>query len=139
MIHFNRIDVYGAQLVFNNVFIILIFSDLKLVGIKFLFALQIEVQLELSQQEKQTWEETKMYKWQDFQDFSLRRMFKKYILLGVAALPKDKFKQLMLSISGMESNYATAKICAYKNATKCDLSLEPGKNLCDYLIIIINN
>ncbi|XP_061377584.1 angiotensin-converting enzyme-like isoform X1 [Danaus plexippus] len=88
-------------------------------------AKRIQVQLELSKQEKQAWEETKMYRWQDFQDFSLRRMFKKYSQLGVSALPDDKYKLLMQSVSDMESNYATAKICSFKNETKCDLALEP--------------
>lgn len=69
-----------------------------------------------------------MYRWQDFQDVTLRRMFKKYSQLGVAALPDDKYKLLMKSVSGMESNYATSKICSYKNPTKCDLALEPGKS-----------
>lgn len=54
-------------------------------------------------------------------------MFKKYSELGIAALPEDKYKTMMRAVSGMESNYATAKICSYKNASKCDLSLEPGK------------
>ncbi|NP_001036859.1 ecdysteroid-inducible angiotensin-converting enzyme-related gene product precursor [Bombyx mori] len=85
----------------------------------------IQTHLELSRQEKAAWEETKMYGWQDFQDFTLRRMFKKYSQLGVAALPDDKFQALMRTVSGMESNYATAKICSYKNESKCDLSLEP--------------
>lgn len=89
--------------------------------------MQIQIRLELSKQEKQAWEETKMYRWQDYQDFSLRRMFKKYSQLGISALPDDQYKILMRSVSGMESNYATAKICAYKNETKCDLALEPGK------------
>ncbi|XP_052750787.1 angiotensin-converting enzyme-like [Galleria mellonella] len=85
----------------------------------------IQLRLELSKLEKQAWEETKMYKWQIFQDNQLKRMFKKYCELGVAALPDDKYKQLMKSVSGMESNYATSKICSYKDNTKCDLSLEP--------------
>lgn len=54
-------------------------------------------------------------------------MFKKYTQLGVSALPDDKYKQLIMTISDMESNYATSKICSYKNASKCDLALEPGK------------
>lgn len=53
-------------------------------------------------------------------------MFKKYSQLGVSALPDNKYKLLMQCVSGMESNYATSKICDYKNATKCDLALEPG-------------
>lgn len=67
-----------------------------------------------------------MYRWQDFQDFTLRRMFKKYSQLGVSALPDEKYKQLMQLVAGMESNYATAKICDYKDRSKCNLSLEPG-------------
>ncbi|CAH0702704.1 unnamed protein product [Spodoptera exigua] len=85
----------------------------------------IQVRLEQSQQEKRAWEETKMYRWQDFQDFTLRRMFKKYSQLGVSALPDEKYKQLMKVVAGMESNYATAKICQYKDPSKCNLSLEP--------------
>ncbi|KAM3961010.1 angiotensin-converting enzyme [Aphomia sociella] len=85
----------------------------------------IHLRLELSKLEKQAWEETKMYKWQSWQDNTLKRMFKKYSELGVAALPDDKYKQLMKSVSGMESNYATSKICSYKDNTKCELALEP--------------
>lgn len=85
----------------------------------------ISTRLELSKQEKQAWEETKMYKWQEFQDFTLRRMFKKYSQLGVSALSDDKYSKLMRSVSGMESNYATAKVCSFKDPKKCDLELEP--------------
>lgn len=89
--------------------------------------LQLQTHLEISKLEKQAWEETKMYRWQDFQDKTLRRMFKKYTVLGASILPDDKYKLLMKSVSDMEANYATAKVCSYTNASKCDLSLEPGK------------
>lgn len=69
-----------------------------------------------------------MYKWQDFQDFTLRRMFKKYSQLGVSALDNDKYSKLMRLVTGMESNYATAKVCSYKDSKKCNLALEPGKD-----------
>ncbi|KAL0832500.1 hypothetical protein ABMA28_000718 [Loxostege sticticalis] len=85
----------------------------------------IQIRLDISKQDKVAWEETKMYKWQGFQDNTLKRMFKKYSELGVAALPDDKYQQLMRSVSGMEANYATSKICSYKDNTKCDLALEP--------------
>ncbi|XP_028177847.1 angiotensin-converting enzyme-like isoform X1 [Ostrinia furnacalis] len=85
----------------------------------------IQIRLDISKQDKLAWEETKMYKWQGFQDNTLKRMFKKYSELGVAALPDDKYQQLMRSVSGMEANYATSKICSFKNSTKCDLALEP--------------
>lgn len=91
------------------------------------FQFQIQIRLDISKQDKVAWEETKMYKWQGFQDNTLKRMFKKYSELGVAALPDDKYQQLMRSVSGMEANYATSKICSYKDNTKCDLALEPGK------------
>jgi peptidyl-dipeptidase A len=93
----------------------------------YIIKLQIQIRLELSKQEKAAWEETKMYKWLGFQDNSLKRMFKKYSELGVAALPDEKYKQLMRSVSGMEANYATSKICSYRDNTKCDLALEPGE------------
>ncbi|GBP18262.1 Angiotensin-converting enzyme [Eumeta japonica] len=86
---------------------------------------KIQIQLEISKQEKAAWGETKMFQWQDYQDYTLRRMFKKYSQLGVAALPDDKYEQLIKTISDMESNYATSKICAYGNPDKCDLELEP--------------
>lgn len=89
--------------------------------------LQLQIQFEVSKEEKKAWEETKMYHWQDFQDYTLRRMFKKYTMLGVSILPDDKYKSLMKSVSDMESNYATAKVCSFTNDTKCDLALEPGK------------
>lgn len=85
----------------------------------------IELRLKLSKEEKQAWEETKMYKWQEFQDFSLRRMFKKYSQLGVSALNDEKYSKLMRYVSGMEANYATAKVCSYQDTKKCDLELEP--------------
>ncbi|KAI5646416.1 angiotensin-converting enzyme domain-containing protein [Phthorimaea operculella] len=86
---------------------------------------KLQIQLELSKLEKKAWEETKMFKWQEFQDVSLRRMFKKYSQLGTSALPDDKYKLLMKTVSDMEANYATSKICDFRNKTKCDLSLEP--------------
>ncbi|XP_053603621.1 angiotensin-converting enzyme-like isoform X1 [Plodia interpunctella] len=85
----------------------------------------IQVRLDVSKLDKQAWEETRMYKWQVWQDTTLKRMFKKYSELGVAALPDDKYTQLMRSVSGMEANYATSKICSYRDPNKCDLALEP--------------
>lgn len=34
-------------------------------------------------------------------------------------------KEFEMTISQMENIYSTAKICDYKNRTKCDLALEP--------------
>ncbi|XP_077290224.1 angiotensin-converting enzyme-like isoform X2 [Arctopsyche grandis] len=88
-------------------------------------AVRLNTSLVNAQIDKTEWQETITYKWQDFQDFDLKRKFEKYAFLGSAALPNEKFEQLQKSISEMQSNYATAKICDYSNSSKCDLSLEP--------------
>lgn len=66
------------------------------------------------------------FHWQLFDDYDLRRQFKKYSILGTSALPEDKFKKLKATIGDMQKVYSTAKICSFKNNTKCDLALEPG-------------
>lgn len=45
--------------------------------------------------------------------------------LGDAALPDDKYRQLLEAVSAMESNYAKVRVCDYKDKSKCDLQLEP--------------
>ncbi|KAJ0179018.1 hypothetical protein K1T71_005793 [Dendrolimus kikuchii] len=84
----------------------------------------IDLHLELLKHVKQASEEIKMYKWQDYQDFNLRRMFKKYSQIGILALPDEKFKVLTSSITDMSSNYVNAKICAYNNKSKCKWASE---------------
>lgn len=46
--------------------------------------------------------------------------------LGYAALPADKFAELINAVNAMQANYAKVKICSYKDRTKCDFQLEPG-------------
>lgn len=55
----------------------------------------------------------------------VRRQFKKLGVLGPALLPEDSYKDFETTISKMENIYSTAKICDYKNKSKCDLALEP--------------
>lgn len=69
--------------------------------------------------------ELRKYDWQNFKNGDLKRMFKKMTDLGYAALPEAKFTELLDAISSMSENYATAKVCDYKNREKCDLALEP--------------
>lgn len=69
--------------------------------------------------------ELRKYDWQNFKNGDLKRMFKKMTDLGYAALPEAKFTELLDAISSMSENYATAKVCDYKNRDKCDLALEP--------------
>ncbi|XP_063230814.1 angiotensin-converting enzyme-like [Bacillus rossius redtenbacheri] len=88
-------------------------------------ARKLEVSAENARYQKQQWQETIKYHWQSFRDADLRRQFKKYAVLGTAALSEEKHDKLEKLISEMESIYSKAKICDYKNSSKCDLSLEP--------------
>uniref|UniRef100_A0AAG5DVE8 Angiotensin-converting enzyme n=1 Tax=Anopheles atroparvus TaxID=41427 RepID=A0AAG5DVE8_ANOAO len=55
----------------------------------------------------------------------LKRRLKKLAKLNYAALPEEKFRELLGSIASMESNYAKIKLCPYGQTSNCDLSLEP--------------
>uniref|UniRef100_A0A182PQ22 Angiotensin-converting enzyme n=1 Tax=Anopheles epiroticus TaxID=199890 RepID=A0A182PQ22_9DIPT len=70
-------------------------------------------------------EELRQFSTAQLTDDSLKRRIKKLSKLNYAALPEDQFRQLLGAIANMESNYAKAKFCAYGDATKCDLSLDP--------------
>lgn len=67
----------------------------------------------------------KKYNFEQFKDENLKRQFKKLTKLGYAYLPDDKYKELLDARSSMKSNYATIKICSFKEPSKCDLQLEP--------------
>lgn len=90
---------------------------------------QMQVSLEIAEEEKEYWKETMTYIWHEFEDEDLRRMFQKYSILGTSALPEDLNQRLIQAISNMKSTYARATICDYRNRTKCDLHVEPGKNV----------
>ncbi|KAK4882077.1 hypothetical protein RN001_005396 [Aquatica leii] len=86
---------------------------------------QIRVSAEIAKEVKEDWKELTKFNYNTFIDYDLRRQFKKYSILGKAALPDDKYVKLEKIVSDMESAYATAKICSYHNKTDCSLSLEP--------------
>lgn len=87
----------------------------------------MQVSLEIAEEEKENWKETMTYIWHEFDDEDLKRMFKKYSILGTSALPEDLNQRLIQAVNNMKSTYAKATICDYKNRTKCDLHVEPGK------------
>ncbi|CAF4813116.1 unnamed protein product [Pieris macdunnoughi] len=86
----------------------------------------LQVSLEIAEEEKEYWKETMTYAWHEFYDDDLKRMFKKYSVLGTSALPEDLNQRLIQSISNMKSTYAKATICDFKDQSKCDLTIEPG-------------
>ena len=67
------------------------------------------------------------YLWNEYEDQDLKRMFQKYSKLGTSALPEDLNERLINAVSNMQSTYAKATICDFKDRTKCDLHVEPGK------------
>uniref|UniRef100_A0A224XGM1 Angiotensin-converting enzyme n=1 Tax=Panstrongylus lignarius TaxID=156445 RepID=A0A224XGM1_9HEMI len=86
---------------------------------------KLDIALEHAKVTKTLWAETIKYPWQTFKDPNLKRSFKKYSLLGMEALPEQKYKKLTEIVAGMESIFSKAKVCDFKNKEKCDLSLEP--------------
>nr|CAD7428470.1 unnamed protein product [Timema monikensis] len=101
-------------------------------------AKKLEISADNARYQKQQWTETIKFRWQSFRDDDLRRQFKKYSVLGTAALSEKKHEKvrwmMMIMIitvtleklvSEMQSIYSKAKICDYKTPNKCDLNLEP--------------
>uniref|UniRef100_A0A182QDG1 Angiotensin-converting enzyme n=1 Tax=Anopheles farauti TaxID=69004 RepID=A0A182QDG1_9DIPT len=69
--------------------------------------------------------ELRQYDFNAFKDADLKRRIKKLTDLGYAALDETKFSELVDAISRMQENYATAKVCQYRNETNCNFGLEP--------------
>uniref|UniRef100_A0A182SJF9 Angiotensin-converting enzyme n=1 Tax=Anopheles maculatus TaxID=74869 RepID=A0A182SJF9_9DIPT len=69
--------------------------------------------------------ELRLYDFNSFKDADLKRRIKKLTDLGYAALDEAKFSQLVDAISRMQENYATAKVCQYRNESNCNFGLEP--------------
>nr|CAD7586835.1 unnamed protein product [Timema genevievae] len=88
-------------------------------------AKKLEVSADNARYQKQQWTETIKFRWPSFRDDDLRRQFKKYSVLGTAALSEKKHEKLEKLVSEMQSIYSKAKICDYKTPNKCDLNLEP--------------
>jgi len=91
---------------------------------------QLDVTKEIAKNEKEAWKRVIQFNWHRFSDYSIKRQFQKYSVLGDAALPEDKLTNLSKIISDMEAIYAKAKICPKGHRTdeggECKLSLEPG-------------
>ncbi|XP_074039099.1 angiotensin-converting enzyme [Leptinotarsa decemlineata] len=86
---------------------------------------ELSVAAAAAKDEKETWQRVIQYDWNRFSDYGVKRQFRFYSVLGQAALPEDKFKNLRKTISDMEGIYAKTKICDFKDDKKCDLALEP--------------
>ncbi|KAJ8978209.1 hypothetical protein NQ317_002029 [Molorchus minor] len=86
---------------------------------------QLSVAAQAAKSEKEIWQQVTQYDWSRFSDYSLKRQFQKYSILGSSALPEEKFKRLHKIVSDMEATYSKAKICSFHDPKDCDLALEP--------------
>ncbi|XP_033184105.2 angiotensin-converting enzyme-like [Bombus vancouverensis nearcticus] len=86
---------------------------------------KLNTSTEAAQYFKSAWKKVNEYPWSDIKDPNVRRQFKKFSVLGRSALPEDSYQEYEKIVSDMENIYSTAKICDYKNRSKCDLALEP--------------
>lgn len=76
--------------------------------------------------QKEAWKNSTSFAWKGFKDPLIRRWFKKLSVLGKAALPDDKLKELDGLVADMKNIYSTSKVCPYKKEDEeCKLSLEP--------------
>ncbi|XP_076040677.1 angiotensin-converting enzyme-like [Oratosquilla oratoria] len=87
----------------------------------------LELNLEFSKWEKGAWKQVMEWKdrWPQLKNDTLKREFKLLSILGTSALDEadlEKFNHINVD---MTSIYSKAKICDFKDKTKCDLKLEP--------------
>ncbi|XP_059351358.1 angiotensin-converting enzyme-like [Daphnia carinata] len=91
--------------------------------------IKLEQSLEYSKFQKEAWKNiTNQFKVRDnFKDPALVRAFKKIAIIGTSAsaLPEERLKEFQQLKNTMAKIYSTAKTCAYEDATKCNLSLDP--------------
>jgi len=88
---------------------------------------KLEVNLESARFHKDMWTNvtTEFPNWREFKNPDLRRKFRELTVLGTAALPEEKLQEFNQITLNMEKIYSTAKICAFEDETRCDLSLDP--------------
>ncbi|GIX89140.1 angiotensin-converting enzyme [Caerostris extrusa] len=88
--------------------------------------IMLKVQQEAAEFTKESWKEATSFAWKQFKDTNATayRWFKSLSVLGTAALPSDKFKELSELTADMQDIYGKAKVCRFDNKP-CDLSLEP--------------
>lgn len=65
--------------------------------------------------QKKMWKEVNKYRWDDFKDPLLKRQFKKFSVLGMAALPDDKRSRLDEVVAEMQKIYSTTKLREWRH------------------------
>lgn len=97
----------------------------------------LETQLEYAKFQKDVWQKATSYAWKTFRDPSVRRQFKVLSVLGRAALPEDKLKEIQQLLADMRDIYSRNRVCPYvkqpkntslpvrRDSVKCNLALDP--------------
>ncbi|XP_062548667.1 angiotensin-converting enzyme-like [Armigeres subalbatus] len=86
---------------------------------------KIAASTEFAEVAKSVARELQQFDYGSFRNKDLKRRFQKLTVLDKAALPEDKYKELLGAVARMESNYAKVKICSYKDRSDCSLSIDP--------------
>ncbi|XP_071528879.1 angiotensin-converting enzyme-like [Panulirus ornatus] len=88
---------------------------------------EIAAKLEHTQWEKEAWEMVQSFgdSWTALCSDSLKRQFEFLSIQGISALSDDELKELTDVQSQMLDIHSKAKVCDFRNRTKCDLSLKP--------------
>ncbi|XP_022240774.1 angiotensin-converting enzyme-like isoform X1 [Limulus polyphemus] len=73
----------------------------------------LERSLVYAEFQKEAWKNATSFAWKQFKNPSTRRLFKFLSILGTAALPTEKLKELNEISASMEDTYSTSKICPY--------------------------
>ncbi|CAG7817929.1 unnamed protein product, partial [Allacma fusca] len=74
---------------------------------------------------KEMWGKLSQFNWTGFHDPSVRRQFHLLSVMGISILPEVQLRKYQTAKQALVSTYSTAKVCDWKNKTKCNLSLEP--------------
>lgn len=64
-----------------------------------------------------------------YKDPKLRRLFEFLRTREEDALPPEDLLRFNTIVNEMTENYGKVRICSYREPTKCDLQLEPGKSI----------
>lgn len=67
----------------------------------------------------------KQFHYHAYKNADLKRKFHDLAKAGTAALPADKYTELLEAVSAMESTYAKVRVCDYHHPENCTLQLEP--------------
>jgi len=85
----------------------------------------LEVGIAYSKYKKSLWERATKFPRKEYKNATLKRLLKYMSNIQTEALSDADVEKYEGVVQNMTTTYGTAKVCQYKNPTKCDLSLSP--------------